>query len=502
MGLLSMISHLGRKSFADESADDRVGKIDTGALSILRALEEAGFEAYVVGGCVRDLLMGLVPHDWDITTSAHPGDTVRVAAAHGWKAVDGGGRRFGTVIIVLNGQNYEVTTFRSESYGEDAHRPSEVSFSKTLKEDLARRDFTVNAMAVDADGTIYDYFHGEEDLEKKRLRTVGEAGERFHEDALRLFRACRFLGQLDFMADTSLVDGIASAFPRVAGLSLERVKSEVDKLIVTPHAARGFDLMVRTGLADCSCRVKEAGNYEEIPILPELHHLVDLPQEKQFHKYDGWYHTLAVLEAAQPLLVNRWGALLHDVGKGMPGVRGTHKGRITDYGHDKKGAEMAEDILTRWRRPEAFTRRVVWIVENHMRFHFFANDPSADAEKWVRQMARDKEFPSSKDMAEAIGQLTDVDNADIIGCGRPLSATEGHTAFGKYMQDLALAMPVTTRELHYDPRVPEALGSYARDGFQNLLLRVQNGALENEPGALYEAAVRYRERHEKNEGKE
>lgn len=346
MRLWSQISSCFMKnSFASCSCDERGQAIDAGARQILAALEEAGKEGYIVGGCVRDLAMGKAPHDWDITTSARPEEMLSIAALRGWKAVDGGGRRFGTVIIVLGGENYEVTTFRSEKYGSDAHRPSEVSFAKTLKEDLMRRDFTVNAMAMDRSGRLYDEFGGLSDIERKRLRTVGDAGERFSEDALRLFRACRFVAQLDFMADRSLVEGMESAFPRVSGLSLERVRQEMDRLLVSKHAARGMDLLVRSGLACCSCRIKEKGAYMEVPILPELSHLVGLPQQKEFHKYDAWYHTLAVLEAASPEPLLRWAALLHDVAKGMPGIRAIRKGRLTDYGHDKKGAEMARDIL-------------------------------------------------------------------------------------------------------------------------------------------------------------
>lgn len=502
MGILDRVaSYLGRRDFSTITAEERMGQLDRGALSILHVLEQEGFQAYVVGGCVRDLAMGKIPHDWDITTSARPEDILRVASLHGWKAIDGGGRRFGTVILVYQGTNYEVTTFRREVYGADAHRPSSISFADTLKEDLMRRDFTVNAMAIDGTGVLYDWFQGMEDIGKKRLRTVGEAADRFSEDALRLFRACRFLGQLNFMADASLVEGMESAFPRVGGLSLERVRSEVDRLIVSPHAARGFDLMVRSGLADTSCRIKEDGVYQEVPILPELSHLVGLPQQKEFHAYDGWYHTLAVLEASEPLLVTRWAALLHDVAKGLPGVRAIRKGRLTDYGHDQKGAVMARDILQRWRRPETFTHEVCWMVENHMHFHFFANSPTADAKKWIRRMATEKEFPSSAAMAEAILHMTDLCKADIIGCGRPLSATEGHEAFGQYMAELARQMPVTTKELHYEKQVPALLAPYTADGMNNLLLRVQTGNLKNEESALAEAALKYKRRKSDEEKK-
>lgn len=494
-GPMGFLNHISSHFHKDEPAympeEERAGRIDDGALAILRALEEEGKEAYVVGGCVRDLFMGRIPNDWDITTSARPSETMAVARSHGWKAVDGGGRRFGTVIIVLSGNTYEVTTFRKEFYGADSHRPEQVTFSDTLEEDVSRRDFTVNAMALDRRGNLYDYFHGLDDLKHKKLRTVGKASERFQEDALRLFRACRFLGQLDFMAEKSLVEGMKEAYPRVAGLSLERVREEIDKLIVAPHAARGFDLMVRMGLNETSCRLKVNGTYKEIPILPELSHLVGLPQQKEFHKFDSWYHTLAVLEASKPLLINRWAALLHDVGKGMPGVRAIRNGKYTDYGHDIKGAEMAEAILKRWERPARFTNHVVWLVANHMKFHYFANFEEANGVKWVRTLAREKAFPSSKELAEAFVEMTDLGNADIIGCGRPLSATEGHSAFGKYMEDLALSIPVSSHELHYDKEVPKVLGSHVSDGMANLLLRVQNGELENTPEALYNAAVRY-----------
>ncbi len=485
----------GRKDFGRLSPEERLTRVDAGALSVLRVLADAGHEAYLVGGCVRDLAMGLVPHDWDITTSARPEETAQALTAAGVRAVDGGGRRYGTVIAVRDGVNYEVTTFRREVYGADAHRPASVTFADTLREDLARRDFTVNAMALGADGVLHDDFGGMKDLAAKRLRTVGDAAERFQEDALRLFRACRFVGQLDFLADRSLVEGMEAAFPRVSGLSLERVKSEVERLLVTPHAARGLDLLVRSGLCGCSCRVRENGQDTAVAVLPELSHLVDLPQMKEFHRYDAWYHTLAVVEAAPAERIARWAALLHDVGKGMPGVRRVEGAKITDYNHDRVGAEMARTLLRRWRFPEKEVHLITWLVENHMKFHYFANVEEADVVKWVRHLAMHREFPSQAALIEAICEMTALAKADIIGCGRPLSATEGHEAFGRCMADVAASIPVTTGELHYDGRTIEALGPAAAEGMQNLLRRVQNGELENGPEPLYRAAVRFRKRH-------
>lgn len=485
----------GRKRFARRSPEERIAQADEGARRVMDALRSAGYEAYLVGGCVRDLVMGLAPHDWDIAASSRPGETAAALAAAGIHAVDGGGRRFGTVIAVVGGHNYEVTTFRSETYGADAHRPETVSFADTLEEDLSRRDFTVNAMALSPEGELIDPFGGQRDLAAKRLRTVGDAAARFQEDALRLFRACRFLGQLDMLADPSLVDGMAAAFPRVAGLSLERVKAEVERLLVTPHAGRGLDLLVRSGLGDCACRVREHGEDTAVPILPELSHLVGLPQMKQFHKYDGWYHTLAVVEAAPAERIARWAALLHDVGKGMPGVRRVDGEKITDYNHDHVGAEMAEALLRRWRFPEKEVRLITWLVANHMKFHYFANVEEADVVKWVRRLAMQKAFPTQAELIRAIQEVTALCEADIIGCGRPYSATAGHHAFGACMADVAASIPVTAKELHYDRRTVDALGSDAAEGMKNLLRRVQTGELDNAPDALARAAERFRKRH-------
>ena len=486
---------LWSRDFAHSAPEERLALMDPGARAILKHLTRAGYEAYAVGGCVRDLAMGIAPHDWDVTTSARPEETAHVLTSAGIHTVDGAGRRFGTVVAVVNGKNYEVTTFRSESYGADSHRPETIRFGTSLQEDLVRRDFTVNAMALDGEGRITDPFGGLKDIANKRLRTVGAAEERFKEDALRLFRACRFLGQLDFMAEPSLVAGMKPAFSRVSGLSLERVKSEVERLLVTDHAGRGLDLLVRSGLAECTCRVREHGRDEAIAILPELSHLVGLPQMKAFHKYDGWYHTLAVVEAAPAERITRWAALLHDVGKGMPGVRHVEGEKITDYNHDSVGEAMAEVLLMRWRYPAREVHLISWLVANHMKFHYFANVEKADVVKWVRHLAMEKAFPSQTALIDAIGKLTALCQADIIGCGRPLSATEGHGAFGRCMADVAASIPIATSELCLERRTIEALRPQVAPGLRNLLTRVQSGSLRNTPEALYQAALRYGKRH-------
>ncbi|MBR5791139.1 MAG: metal-dependent phosphohydrolase, partial [Phascolarctobacterium sp.] len=161
--------------------------------SILTALNQSGFEAYVVGGAVRDLLLGIEPGDFDVTTSAHPEEVLAICHAQNWRTVDNLGNNFGCVIAIVEDVPVEITTFRGESYGADAHKPEQVWYCDSLREDLSRRDFTVNAMALDINGKLYDYFDGQKDLQNKVLRTVGKAKLRYEGDALRMFRACRFV---------------------------------------------------------------------------------------------------------------------------------------------------------------------------------------------------------------------------------------------------------------------------------------------------------------------
>ena len=218
--------------------------------SILSALNSAGYEAYLVGGAVRDLLLGLTPDDYDITTNAHPEQVLALCKQYNWQTVDKLGHNFGCVIIVIDGIPTEVTTFRGERYGDsDMHRPEATWYCTRLRDDLSRRDFTVNAMALAADGTLYDYFGGQQDLENKILRTVGKAEQRYHEDALRMLRACRFVAQLGFTyvqegSETLPPFGQQStpyylphnySFPieRISGLSLERVRKEIERLLLS-----------------------------------------------------------------------------------------------------------------------------------------------------------------------------------------------------------------------------------------------------------------------------
>ena len=467
--------------------------------SVLHALEEAGYEAYLVGGAVRDILMQREPHDYDVTTSARPEEIRAVGAAQGWHTVEINSERFGIVVLVVDGMTIETATFRGEAYGADSHRPASVWYADTLREDVLRRDFTVNALAMDQYGTVYDYVGGQKDLHKKRLVTVGDATRRFTEDALRLFRACRFTGQLGFIPDKTMLRAMPAAFYRVQGLSLERVVQEIDRLMLTPEVSKGLDVLVRSGLGACSCRQKENGVYREVPILPELSHLPETPQSRPFHVFDAWFHTLAAVAHTPADLTIRYAMLFHDVAKGLPGIRGIHKGRFTDYGHHNKGAEIATAILTRWGKRPAFVQRVAWLVQTHMKFHYYANTGEGDLAKWLRHEALQGPFRRTDELTDAVEQATAVAVGDIWGCGRTEANTQGTEEFGRFMADLARAMPVSTKDLHYDRRLTMQCGKETGACLHNLLQRVQNGQLENDPDVLYEAAEKWLKRQgEKN----
>ena len=460
---------------------------------ILRALNDAGFEAYVVGGAVRDLLMHKEPHDYDITTSARPEEIMDVAAKQNWQSVDVNSKTFGVVVLVIGGETYEVASFRGEVYGEDSHRPERVWYAASLREDVTRRDFTINALAMDAAGQVYDYVGGRKDIRKRRLAAVGNAKERFQEDALRLFRLCRFAGQLDFLPEKKTQDAMPQAFGRVAGLSSDRVVAEIERLLVTPAAYKGLDILVRSGLGNCSCRRKENGEYVNVPIMPEFSHLPDTPQSPPFHVFDAWIHTLAVISYTPADLTLRYAALFHDVDKGAAGIRGIRDGRYTDYGHDRAGARIAAEVMTRWRRNKACIRRVAWLVKTHMKFHYFANTGQGNVVKWLRHEAGSNDFHSTAELAAAVRQATALAVADAKGC-RPDANTDGTVSFGQYMEELAGSMPVGTGDLQYDRRVPEICGSRTGDCLRVLLKRVQDGTLANEPDVFADAAERWMKR--------
>lgn len=467
-------------------------------IRLVSELEKRQYHAFIVGGAVRDLLMAKQPTDYDVATSACPKAIIDMAVQNDWRIIDKLGHNFGVVIILLEGQPVEVASFRGERYGADSHKPEEVWFTDNIAEDLARRDFTINAMAMDLAGNIIDHFGGQADLEAMLVRAVGDPCKRFQEDALRMFRACRFAGQLGFDIEEQTLNAIPDNLSRVNGLSIERVKNELEKMLTAEQCHFSLAAFVESGLAACSCRMKEHGEYRSVPILPELTHLVKLPQNLEHHLYDVWRHTIETVRNSPPDLLLRWAALLHDVGKGLPGIRGEKNGQPTDHGHDGEGARLAEDILARFQYSPKFRKRVAWLISKHMRFYVYLNGNSQNALRWIRDEARSGLFSCSKDLNDAFMQLTELCKADIYAAVKNPEAVADAAAFGKYLAELIKDMPVHTSDLPYSAgNLTVALGDKKLIGpfLKNALLRVQDGNLANEEKALLDAAAKWVQRH-------
>ena len=313
---------------------------------------DATAELFLVGGLVRDLLLGApIGHDLDFATNAPPRQTERALAAAGGKVFKIG-EKFGTIGAVFGDLHVEVTTYRAEAYQPGSRKP-EVAFRRELADDLSRRDFTINAMALDPrTGAIADPFGGQADLSSGRIRAVGNAAERFTEDPLRLLRAVRFASRLGFQIDPETATAIAQAAAALATISRERVRDELEKLLLGPAPARGILLLCDLGLADFS--------------LPDVPKLKGMQQELIAGRHkDVFSHTLQVLDRTPPRLALRWAGLLHDIAK--PATRRVENGKVTFHGHDHKGERTARRILGELHEPSELVDRVGRLVGLHLR---------------------------------------------------------------------------------------------------------------------------------------
>ena len=309
-------------------------------------------ELFLVGGIVRDVLLGApLGRDLDFTTSALPPQTERALHAAGGKVFKIG-EKFGTIGAVFDELLVEVTTYRAEAYVAGSRKP-EVAFGHDLAADLARRDFTINAMALDPrTGDIVDPFGGQADLSSGIIRAVGDPGARFQEDPLRLLRAVRFAIRLWFDLDRETAAAISESAPALATISRERVRDELEKLLLGPSPSRGIRLLCDLGLAEYS-----------LPDVPKLRGMDNEPGQGR-HK-DIFSHTLQVLDRTPPRLALRWAALLHDIAK--PATKHVENGKVTFHGHDHKGERMARRILGELHQPSELIDRVGRLVGLHLR---------------------------------------------------------------------------------------------------------------------------------------
>ena len=310
---------------------------------IIHTLQDAGYEAYIVGGCVRDAVLGKEPDDWDITTSAKPMEVKSLFD----RTIDTG-LLHGTVTVMFGREGYEVTTYRVDGKYEDHRRPNSVTFTGNLIEDMKRRDFTINAMAYNDDDGIVDHFHGIKDLDAHIIRCVGEPSERFDEDALRILRALRFSAQLDFEIDERTKEAIRNQAQYLKDISAERIAVELTKLLMSDNPERlvtAYELGVTK------------------IVLPEFDTMMETPQVNKHHAYNVGEHTVRVIKEVPKDKALRWAALLHDVAKPL-----THTNDgVSDhfYGHNEKGVEIAGRVLKRLKFDNATIDRVKRLVYWH-----------------------------------------------------------------------------------------------------------------------------------------
>jgi len=313
---------------------------------IIETLEHAGFEAFAVGGCVRDSLLGRTPDDWDITTSALPHE-VKKLFGH---TIDTG-IRHGTVTVMMERTGYEVTTYRIDGKYEDSRHPKEVSFTLNLSEDLKRRDFTINAMAYNERTGIVDLFHGMDDLKAGVIRAVGEARQRFEEDALRMMRAVRFSAQLGYEIEKNTKEAIRYLAPTIANISAERIQTELIKLVTSPHPDR-MRTLYETHLT----------RY----FMPEFDRIMEAPQNHPHHCYSVGEHTIHAMEEIAPDKVLRLAMLFHDIGK--PYVKTVdEKGIDHFHGHAEYSRDLTLEILRRLKFDNDTIRIVSKLVLCHDR---------------------------------------------------------------------------------------------------------------------------------------
>ena len=313
---------------------------------ILNKLNEKGFKAYIVGGAVRDYLLGLTPSDIDITTDATHEEVMNI-----FSRVYPSGIKFGTVTVMVDDIGFEVTTFRTDGEYLDGRRPETVTFGKTIEEDLSRRDFSINSMAMDINGNIVDLFDGQDDLKNGIIRAVGDPVKRFSEDALRILRAFRFSARYGFEIEENTLDAIKETKEGLRLISSERVREELTKIILTDNVNYTFHLMYEIGVLDI--------------VLPEVSNLYGVEQNNPYHVYDVFNHTLKSVEYVSKDAVLRWSMLLHDIGK--PFVKENIDCVDHFYNHSLKSVEVSNNILDRLNFSNQIKNEVIELVSLHDR---------------------------------------------------------------------------------------------------------------------------------------
>ena len=343
------------------------GPLFTAAAEVVAELKRNGKKAFLIGGCVRDILLGVTPHDIDIATNARPEEIRRI-----FEKTHAFGASFGVITVHWNGFCFETATLREERDYLDGRRPETVLYTDDEVRDVIRRDFTVNGLICDPQtGEVFDHVGGIADLKRGILRTIGNPDQRFSEDYLRILRAVRFTARLGFELDNATRDAAMRHAEKLRELSAERIRDELEKMLTGPHPSQAFRLMLELGILAV--------------ILPEIAAMDGVEQPPEYHpEGDVFTHTMIMLERmCHPTRELAWSVLLHDVGKPVTAARGTD-GITHFYGHEHTGSRMAEEILTRLKCPSALTRNVAAAVANHMKF---ASVDKMKRSTWLKMIA-------------------------------------------------------------------------------------------------------------------
>ena len=423
----------------------------------LDALEEAGFQAWAVGGCVRDAILGLTPNDYDLCTDARPDQTEAVFAGY---SLILNGKKHGTVGVILDKNVVEITTFRTEGDYRDNRHPEWVEFVPDIKQDLARRDFTVNAMAWSPKRGFADPFRGREDLKNHVLRAVGDPEKRFREDSLRILRGARFAVKYRLEPEADTEKAMTALAPLMDNLARERVWDELCKLIL---------------LADASDLLRFAPVVTQV--IPELHPLMGFDQKNKHHIYDIYTHTAQVVQGVPRELTLRWAALLHDIGKPASFTLGDD-GQGHFYGHAAVSAEMADGILRRLKAPTALRERVVLLIDKHM---VWLEVSKSAIRRWLSRLG-----------PEAMDQLMILQEADTGGKGTEDPAENPYFSGIRAIMDQIEAENacLTLKDLAINGHDLMALGLKGREignALNRLLSLVLEDAVPNEKAALMAA---------------
>lgn len=447
-------------------------EIPDGARRILQTLNNAGYEACLVGGCVRDLLRGVEPHDWDICTSALPEETERCFAG---RRVIETGLKHGTVTVIEEGGPYEITTYRTEGPYSDSRRPDFVHFVPDLEQDLARRDFTMNAIAMDLQGNLRDPYGGADDIKSRLIRCVGKPDQRFQEDGLRVMRALRFSACFGYAIEEHTAQAVHENRAILDRVAAERINVELCKLLVGKGAGNAL-----RQYPDVFCQ-----------FWPQLGPLVTLEQNNPWHCWGGWEHTIHAVEGAPTDVTLRLAMLLHDIGK--PACKSTDENGIDHfYGHPAVSAQLAEQMLRALKFDNKTRERVVLLVERHD-----AQLPprSQVIRRWLNRLG-----------PEAFFQLLEVKRADNMG--QTLEKVRGRLAELEEIRDkaeqiLAEHQCLALKDLAVDGRDVMAAGIAPGPAvgqmLEELLERVLSGEIPNERDALLNWIAHYKNSGQKQD---